>query len=167
MSNCSWIDHQTSELWGFEMCSQYSLVLRVASEKCISYFHGTTCNWCQRLWFGEKLRGAKIVDFLVYWVSSYGPLKLFLQLKMRTLTVHIPETSQWEYLPLYTRAFLYCKHLLAPISGCRLKVTFWHYLTGEIKIRNEILKSNKNIHKKEGGSYYVVSANKASSVTLL
>ena len=27
-------------------------------------------------------------------------------------------------------------------------------------------KSNKNIHKKEGGSYYVVSANKASSVTL-
>ena len=34
------------------------------------------------------------------------------------------------------------------------------------KIRNEILKSNENIHKKEGGSYYVVSANKASSVTL-
>ena len=27
-------------------------------------------------------------------------------------------------------------------------------------------KSNESIHKKEGGSYYVVSANKASSVTL-
>ena len=27
-------------------------------------------------------------------------------------------------------------------------------------------KSNENIHKKEGGSNYVVSANKASSVTL-
>ena len=27
-------------------------------------------------------------------------------------------------------------------------------------------KSNKNIHKKEDGAYYVVSANKASSVTL-
>ena len=27
-------------------------------------------------------------------------------------------------------------------------------------------KSNENIHKKEGGSYYVVSANKASSLTL-
>ena len=27
-------------------------------------------------------------------------------------------------------------------------------------------KSNENIHKKEGGSYYVVSANKASLVTL-
>ena len=28
------------------------------------------------------------------------------------------------------------------------------------------VKSNENIHKKEGGSYYVVSANKASPVTL-
>ena len=28
-------------------------------------------------------------------------------------------------------------------------------------------KSNENIHKKEGRSYYVVSANKDSSVTLL
>ena len=27
-------------------------------------------------------------------------------------------------------------------------------------------KSNENIHKKEGGSYYVVSANKVSSATL-
>ena len=27
-------------------------------------------------------------------------------------------------------------------------------------------KSNENIHKKENGSYYVVSANKASSVNL-
>ena len=27
-------------------------------------------------------------------------------------------------------------------------------------------KSNENIHKKEDGSYYAVSANKASSVTL-
>ena len=27
-------------------------------------------------------------------------------------------------------------------------------------------KSNENIHKEEDGSYYVVSANKASSVTL-
>ena len=36
------------------------------------------------------------------------------------------------------------------------------------KIKSEMMsfKSNENIHKKEGGSYYVVSANKASSVTL-
>ena len=36
------------------------------------------------------------------------------------------------------------------------------------KLKSEMrsFKSNKNIHKKEGGSYYVVSANKASSVTL-
>ena len=34
----------------------------------------------------------------------------------------------------------------------------------EIKIF--FFKSNENIHKKDEGSYYVVSANKASSVTL-
>ena len=34
------------------------------------------------------------------------------------------------------------------------------------KSETRSLKSNENIHKKEGGSYYVVSANKALSVTL-
>ena len=34
-----------------------------------------------------------------------------------------------------------------------------------IKSDMRSFKSNENIHKKEGGSYYVVSANKASSVT--
>ena len=33
-----------------------------------------------------------------------------------------------------------------------------------IKSEMRSFKSNENIHKKEGGSYYVVSANKASSV---
>ena len=35
-------------------------------------------------------------------------------------------------------------------------------------IKSEMIsfKSNENIHKKEGGSYYVVSAKKALSVTL-
>ena len=37
---------------------------------------------------------------------------------------------------------------------------------GNIKSEMRSFKSNENIHKKEGGSYYVVSANKASSVTL-
>ena len=51
-----------------------------------------------------------------------------------------------------------------------------HYITfknaalylRKIKYKSEMrsFKSNENIHKKEGGSYYVVSANKASSVTL-
>ena len=38
----------------------------------------------------------------------------------------------------------------------------------EVKLKSEMrsFKSNENIHKKEGESYYVVSANKASSVTL-
>ena len=35
-----------------------------------------------------------------------------------------------------------------------------------IKSEMRSFKSNENIHKKEGASYYVVSANKASSVTL-
>ena len=35
-----------------------------------------------------------------------------------------------------------------------------------IKLEMRSFKSNENIHKKEGGSYYVVLANKASSVTL-
>ena len=35
-----------------------------------------------------------------------------------------------------------------------------------LKSEMRSFKSNENIHKKEGGSYYVVSANKASSVTL-
>ena len=35
-----------------------------------------------------------------------------------------------------------------------------------IKSEMRSFKSNENIHKKEGRSYYVVSANKASSVTL-
>ena len=36
----------------------------------------------------------------------------------------------------------------------------------ESKSNMSSFKSNENIHKKEDGSYYVVSANKASSVTL-
>ena len=50
----------------------------------------------------------------------------------------------------------------------------WHTFRGPVilsyslNIKSEMrsFKSNENIHKKEGGSYYVVSANKASSVTL-
>ena len=37
---------------------------------------------------------------------------------------------------------------------------------GQIKSEMRSFKSNESIHKKEDGSYYVVSANKASSVTL-
>ena len=36
----------------------------------------------------------------------------------------------------------------------------------QIRIKTIPFKSNENIHKKDDGSYYVVSANKASSVTL-
>ena len=41
-----------------------------------------------------------------------------------------------------------------------------NYELPDIKSEMRSFKSNENIHKKEGGSNYVVSANKASSVTL-
>ena len=49
-------------------------------------------------------------------------------------------------------------------------IYFWFLRIAALKeanIKSEMrsFKSNENIHKKEGGSYYVVSANKASSVT--
>ena len=40
------------------------------------------------------------------------------------------------------------------------------YMEVDLKAEMRSFKSNENIHKKESGSYYVVSANKASSVTL-
>ena len=50
-----------------------------------------------------------------------------------------------------------------------LILTIKTYTSGiKLNIKSEMrsFKSNENIHKKESGSYYVVSANKASSVTL-
>ena len=41
-----------------------------------------------------------------------------------------------------------------------------HIVQHNIKSEMRSFKSNENIHKKESGSYYVVSANKAASVTL-
>ena len=41
-----------------------------------------------------------------------------------------------------------------------------HGITPAAVKSNKIQKWDENIHKKEGGSYYVVSAKKASSVTL-
>ena len=53
-------------------------------------------------------------------------------------------------------------------SYCISVVCKLQALRPEANIKSEMrsFKSNENIHKKEGGSYYVVSANKASSVTL-
>ena len=42
----------------------------------------------------------------------------------------------------------------------------WNTHVSNIKSEMRSFKSNENIHKKEGGPYYVVSANEASSVTL-
>ena len=43
---------------------------------------------------------------------------------------------------------------------------FFVRYAGKYKLKMSSFKSNENIHKKEGGSHHVVSANKASSVTL-
>ena len=50
----------------------------------------------------------------------------------------------------------------------QLFITILSIVINLLNIKSELrsFKSNENIHKKEGGSYYVVSANKASSVTL-
>ena len=42
----------------------------------------------------------------------------------------------------------------------------WFFYKVSMSSEMRSFKSSENIHKKEGGSYYVVSANKASSVTL-
>ena len=54
------------------------------------------------------------------------------------------------------------------ISVAIIYFTMFNGMIITINIKSEMrsFKSNENIHKKEGGSYYVVSANKASSVTL-
>ena len=59
----------------------------------------------------------------------------------------------------------------AQASLCIRAVSPEHSLFAHMKYGNKIqklssFKSNENIHKREDGSYYVVSANKASSVTL-
>ena len=53
-------------------------------------------------------------------------------------------------------------------SWTQVIVLFKLFYSCESNIKSEMrsFKNNENIHKKEGGSYYVVSANKASSVTL-
>ena len=68
-----------------------------------------------------------------------------------------------------SRTAIHCldimKALLAKIQNLTFQI--WN-LAARFNIKSEMrsFKSNENIHKHEGGWYYVVSANKASSVTL-
>ena len=75
----------------------------------------------------------------------------------------LPNTS----LPSRLTAFLH-SYLVASKESNTLSVS---EISTAFKLNNKIqklssFKSNENIHKREDGSYYVVSANKASSVTL-
>ena len=56
-------------------------------------------------------------------------------------------------------------HVLVHILGLNLEEQRVCICTDKIQ-KLSSFKSNENIHKREDGSYYVVSANKASSVTL-
>ena len=53
-----------------------------------------------------------------------------------------------------------------PYMGMAAILVMWPGPFEQIQFKMSSFKSNENIHKKEDGPYYVVSANKASSVTL-
>ena len=65
-----------------------------------------------------------------------------------------------------TPAFRIHNHTMTYIIAHDRKAHLSLQKMANIKSEMRSFKSNENIHKKEGGSYYVVSANKASSVTL-
>ena len=84
-------------------------------------------------------------------------------------------------MSLNNHLFLISQNIIADLKGPSIKYRLhYDWCTGrrftaatrhntscsEVKSEMRSFKSNENIHKKEGGSYYVVSANKASSVTL-
>ena len=72
------------------------------------------------------------------------------------------------YIPQSVRVLLYCTvqtcHEITVLVRNIYFDTVLLHKNKKPEMRS--FKSNENIHKKEGGSYYVVSANKASSVTL-
>ena len=65
-------------------------------------------------------------------------------------------TQNWPFPFLNTKWFKIGKKFVVEVVE----------ITTELKSEMRSFKINENIHKKVGGSYYVVSANKASSVTL-
>ena len=81
-----------------------------------------------------------------------------------------------DFFVVYENKSFKLKFIFAGYFKCILPILkVFYYLHGQqfpdleksnIKSEMRSFKSNENIHKKEGGSYYVVSANKASSVTL-
>ena len=81
------------------------------------------------------------------------------------------KASNSSFLPLMLLIFMLMyfntliKLLLFVPQGEDL--SFFSFVRGTNTIQKlSSFKSNENIHKREDGSYYVVSANKASSVTL-
>ena len=71
-----------------------------------------------------------------------------------------------EYYRWSQRAKIKYKLHYGWCTGRRFTAATPAAVKSNIKSEMRSFKSNENIHKKEGGSYYVVSANKALSVTL-
>ena len=74
------------------------------------------------------------------------------------IDVNSKEGLAHHYLELFT------PNVMMPLLHNKLLSDMLYDYLKKSEMRS--FKSNENIHKKEGGSYYVVSANKASSVTL-
>ena len=100
--------------------------------------------------------------FIYYTASPYHPISNGHSEVMVSVAKKIlkkaKESKQDPYL-------LILEYRSSPLPDCNLSPAQL-LLSRRIKSEMRSFKSNENIHKKEGGSHYVVSANKASSVTL-
>ena len=72
---------------------------------------------------------------------------------------------KWFFLTLYARLFRLSNFMYELFCLYRGSYTSGHFIWIKKKKKSSF-KSHENIHKKEDASYYVLSANKASSVTL-
>ena len=83
---------------------------------------------------------------------------------MHTFFFHWLETHHVQVTIFYSRMSV--NYHLIGTGPFHVVVPVANICPKSIKSEMRSFKSNENIHKTEGGSYYVVSANKASSVTL-
>ena len=141
----------------------YMGVLFICSCIYVSWIFGSECIWAAT-WQNQQNGCAPSEDsdqpghppslirvFAVrmkkHWVLSYA-------LSAARSLIRLGGCPGWSESSLGAHSFYWFFHVVV------------HMYILNIKSEMRSFKSNENIHKKEGGSYYVVSANKASSVTL-
>ena len=102
-------------------------------------------------------------------LAAVGLVERANYLSCRPATVVMPSLSVSAF---YCPATVEVASAISPALSAQLQIACLFLrssvpiLDSNIKSEMRSFKSNENIHKKEGGPYYVVSANKASSVTL-